>query len=513
MSDRSRKSLASKTNLLLRHIISTFNAKLGIIWLARTDSFYTSTQEGGHKFVDTNSMVSFLAGYYYSFLKHRNKLSPIVIENLGVTPKIPENLLKLAEIENITSLLISPILLKKQIKGTLILGAGDNRNFSNINFDLLRLLTDSALRLNESSNSTSTRHEKEEPDNFLDSMIGKSAVMQEIYKTILKVAPSNSNIFIYGESGTGKELVARTIHAHSQRKTQAFIPVDCVSLPESLLESELFGYEKGAFTGATSIKRGLMEYSHKGTFFLDEITEINVELQAKLLHVLQERQFRRVGGQKLIDLDIRIISSTNIDPKDAMVQGKLREDLFYRLNVIPVYLTPLRERKEDIPLLVEGFIKHFSKSYEGKKFEMSEEALHCLINYKWPGNVRELKNLVERLISLSKSEMISLRDLPVAIVNDSSSTQSDLNNSYKTLPYIKAKEKSLIKFERLYFSRLIDKCNGNITKVANEAKVSRKTVYNILEKQGLKRFQLIGRPLWRDKSKAIEKSEFVQLEI
>lgn len=505
MSDDSKKTMAFKTNLLLKHIISTFNAQLGIIWLARTDSLYTSTQEGGHKFVDTSSMVSFLAGYYYSFFKHRNKLSPIVIEDLEATPRIPENLLKLAEIENITSLLISPILLKKQIKGTLILGVGDNRNFSDINFDLLRLLTDSALRLNESINSISNQREKEERDNFLGSIIGKSAAMQEIYKTILKVAPSNSNVFIYGESGTGKELLARTIHAYSQRKIQAFIPVNCSALPEILLESELFGYEKGAFTGATSVKRGLMEYSHKGTFFLDEITEINTELQEKLLRVLQERQFRRVGGQKLIDLDIRIISSTNVDPKEAMVKGKLREDFFYRLNVIPIYLTPLRERKEDIPLLVEAFIKHFSKLHEGKTIEISEEALHCLVNYKWPGNVRELRNLVERLIALSKSEIISLQNLPVEIVNDSTSTQLDFNNSYKTLPYIKAKEKNLIKFERLYFSRLIDKCNGNITKVAIEAKVSRKTVYNILEKQSFNKFQMIGESIWRDKSKAMEK--------
>ncbi len=505
MSDYSRKSLAAKTNLLLKHIISTFNAKLGIIWLARTDSFYTSTQEGGHKFVDTNSIVSFLAGYYYSFLKHRNKLSPIVIGDLGATPKIPENLLKLAEMENITSLLISPILLKKQIKGTLILGAGDNGNFSDINFDLLRLLTDSALRLNESSNSISTPQDREEENSFMGSIIGKSTAMQEIYKTILKVAPSDSNVFLYGESGTGKELVARSIHAHSQRKNQAFIPVDCVALPESLLESELFGYEKGAFTGANTIKRGLVEYSHKGTFFLDEITEINVELQAKLLRVLQERQFRRVGGKKRIDLDVRIISATNLDPKDAMVKGKLREDFFYRLNVIPIYLTPLRERKEDIPLLVEAFIKHFSKLHEGKTIEISEEALHCLVNYKWPGNVRELRNLVERLIALSKSEIISLQNLPVEIVNDSTSTQLDFNNSYKTLPYIKAKEKNLIKFERLYFSRLIDKCNGNITKVAIEAKVSRKTVYNILEKQSFNKFQMTGESIWRDKSKAMEK--------
>jgi len=292
--------------------------------------------------------------------------------------------------------------------------------------------------------------------------------MQEIYKTIIKIAPSDSNVFIYGESGTGKELIARMIHSQSRRKTQAFISVDCVALPESLLESELFGYERGAFTGANSIKRGLVEYSDKGTFFLDEIAEINIELQAKLLRVLQERQFRRIGGKKLIDIDIRIISATNLDPKEAIKKRSLREDLFYRLNVIPIYIPPLRERKEDIPLLVQSFIKQFSKIYEGKKFEITEQALQYLINYKWPGNVRELKNLVERLIALAKSETISIQDLPTEIINDSSLSKFDMSGYSETLPYCQAKEKSLTKFERLYFSRLIDKCGGNITKVAKE---------------------------------------------
>lgn len=508
MTHYSKKFLSSETNLLLNHIISTFKAQLGIIWLARTDSFYTSTQNGGHKLVDTNSMVSFLAGYYYSFLKQRNNFSPIIIENLGTTPKIPEHLLKLAEIENITSLLISPILLKKQIKGTLILGSGDRNNFSNVDFDLLKLLTDSALRLDESTNSESTVHDPEEPQSF-GSIIGKSSSMQEIYKIIIKIAPSDSNVFIYGESGTGKELIARMIHSQSRRKTQAFISVDCVALPESLIESELFGYERGAFTGANSIKRGLVEYSDKGTFFLDEIAEMNIELQAKLLRVLQERQFRRIGGKKLIDVDIRIISATNLDPKEAIKKRSLREDLFYRLNVIPIYIPPLRERKEDIPLLVQSFIKQFSKIYEGKKFEITEQALQYLINYKWPGNVRELKNLVERLIALAKSETISIQDLPTEIINDSSLSKFDMSGYSETLPYSQAKEKSLTKFERQYFSRLIDKCGGNITKVAKEAKVSRKTVYNILEKHRLNKFQVVGQPIWEDRVKGASQKEFI----
>lgn len=498
-------SKKSQTNLLLNHIISTFNAQLGIIWLARTDAFYTSTKKGGHTIVETNSLVGFLAGYYYSFLKHRNKFSPIIIDNLDKASKLPENLHKLAEIENISSLLISPILAKKNIKGTLILGSSNTNSFANIDFDLLTLLMDSALRLNERNGTDLITSEKEEQNNSFGAIIGKSSKMKEIYKIILKIAPSDSNVFIYGESGTGKELVARTIHSESQRKAQAFIPVDCVALPESLLESELFGYEKGAFTGANNIKRGLMEYADGGTFFLDEITEINLELQAKLLRVLQERQLRRVGGKKLIDIDIRIISATNLDPKEAIAKRKLRDDLFYRLNVIPVCIPPLRQRKEDISLLVQHFIKEFAKTQDGKNFEITEEALDYLINYKWPGNVRELKNLIERLIALAKSERISVQDLPTEIVNFSALSKFEINNSFKTLSYGEAKEKSLTEFERLYFSRLMDEFGGNITKVANEAKVSRKTVYNVLEKHGLSKFQMMGRPIWQDKTIANRK--------
>lgn len=428
-----------------------------------------------------------------------NKLSPIVVENLFKTPHLPDNLLKLAEIENITSLLISPVIRKKQIKGTIILGSDNATRFSKMDFELLRLLTETVLNLNHHNTLDFPVNTIDRTQNSFGLIIGKSRPMQEIIKTILKISQTDANVFIYGESGTGKEVIARTLHSHCKRKNQAFIPVDCVALPENLLESELFGYEKGAFTGANDIKRGLIEYADKGTFFLDEITEMHINLQAKLLRVLQERQFRRIGGKKLIDIDIRIVSATNRDPKVAISKKFLREDLFYRLNVIPIYVPPLRERREDIPLLVDHFLEEFSKSSENGRFELSDEAMQRLMNYKWPGNVRELRNVIERLVALAKNTTITVDSLPGEILNHES-TPNTIESTYPlTLPYNEAKEKSLMTFERLYFSRLLDRFRGNISKVAKEAKVSRKTIYNILNKHGLDSYKILGSPLWPNK--------------
>lgn len=491
----------SQTNLLLNHIISTFDAKLGMLWFAGQDTFLMATQNGGDNVVNTESLASFLSGFYYRFIQD-GKPSPFVIDNVHTVTNLPDNLIKLSEIEGTTSIFIAPVIQKRKVKGTLILGAENAKTFDAIDYELLKLLSNLALNLNNSNGNSHSQEiaVKSEPqvtDSF-DLLVGRSPKIQEIFRTIVKISRSDSNVFIYGENGTGKELIARTIHAHSKRKEQAFIPVDCVALPETLLESELFGYEKGAFTGAINTKCGLIEYADKGTFFLDEITEMNTELQAKLLRVLQERQFRRIGGKKLIDIDIRIISATNIEPRQAIAKGKLREDLFYRLNVIPIYMPPLRERTEDIPLLIEHFIKEFSKN-EHKSIEISDEALHYLIHYRWPGNIRELKNLIERLIVLAKNQTISVEDLPVEIVKYSSNANLVEQRTDQRLPYNKAKEKNLMEFERLYFSKLLDVCKGNISKVAKEAQVSRKTIYNILKKHSLESSQVVGRPIWQQK--------------
>lgn len=486
----------SHLNLLVNHIIRTFNAKLGMLWVAGTDSFCIATQNSGQTVVNPNSLMSFLSGYYYSFMLSRKKISPFIIKDILETPNLPDDLIHLAKLENIACLLISPIYYKAHIKGTLIIGSENISNFSDINFELVKLLTNSALHLSEKDRTDWQIHDVKEENNAFG-LIGRSRHIHEICKTIVKTSQSDANILIYGESGTGKELIARAIHSQSKRKDQAFIPLDCVALPETLLESELFGYERGAFTGANNIKCGLLEYADKGTFFLDEITEMNIVLQAKLLRVLQERQYRRVGGKQLRDVDIRVISATNIDPMVAIANRKLREDLFYRLNVIPIYVPPLRDRREDVPLLIEHFVEEFTKSKHNENFRISDAALHYLIHYKWPGNIRELKNLVERLIALARDEMISVEELPVEIVNYSSVSKSNDSQYLQALNYSQAKEQNLMEFERSYFSQLLNTCNGNISKVAKEAQVSRKTVYNILKKHSLNSYDMMERSIWR----------------
>ncbi|MFZ5517025.1 MAG: sigma-54-dependent transcriptional regulator [Candidatus Zhuqueibacterota bacterium] len=301
--------------------------------------------------------------------------------------------------------------------------------------------------------------------------------MRQIFDKIVKIAHTDANILIYGESGTGKELIARSIHATSSRKDFSFVPVDCVALPASLMESELFGYERGAFTGAVNAKGGLIELANKGTFFLDEICELNFDLQAKLLRVLQERQFRRLGGKKLIHVDIRIISATNKNPERAMMENQLREDLYYRLNVIPIHVPPLRERKEDIPLLAEHFIKRFSSHNGNHKIQLSDQAMDIITEYQWPGNVRELQNLMERLVSLANSDVVDVDDLPKEILENYEIQHTVLSND---LPLKDARRQWIAQFERNYLLNLLMRCDGNISKVARIAQVNRMTIYRLL---------------------------------
>jgi two-component system response regulator PilR (NtrC family) len=241
------------------------------------------------------------------------------------------------------------------------------------------------------------------------SLIGKSKKMQEVYELIEKVATSRANVLVAGESGTGKELVAKAIHYNSERKEKPFVAVNCGAIPENLLESELFGHEKGSFTGAIQQKAGLFEVANGGTLFLDEIGELPASMQVKLLRVLQEREFRRVGGTKNIQVDVRLIAASNKELEEEVARGAFREDLFYRLNVIRILLPPLRERREDIPLLIE----HFYRNITGRQgVEIAEGALRSLLDYHWPGNVRELENVVERCLVLGQSNQITASGLP-----------------------------------------------------------------------------------------------------
>lgn len=243
------------------------------------------------------------------------------------------------------------------------------------------------------------------------SIVGKNARMQEIYHLIEKVAPTSASVLITGESGTGKELVARAIHINSPREKDPFISVNCAALPETLLESELFGHERGAFTGATSMRKGRFELADTGTLFLDEIGDIPLPLQAKLLRVLQERSFERVGGVKPIKVNVRIITATNRDLKDEVDKGNFREDLYYRLNVLHIHLPPLRERADDIPMLTDYFINKFAKLLNKPDLKISGDALRYLTGYSWEGNVRELENTIERAAILCSGDIIQLDDV------------------------------------------------------------------------------------------------------
>ena len=245
-----------------------------------------------------------------------------------------------------------------------------------------------------------------------ENLIGGTKEMQEIFRLINQIAVSDTSVLILGESGTGKELVARAIHFNSLRKNKPFIPINCAAIPDTLIESELFGHERGAFTGASNKRIGKFEQAHSGTLFLDEIAELSLSTQAKILRFLQEREFTRVGGTETVHVDVRLITATNKDLENAIKDRSLREDFYYRINIIPISLPPLRMRRDDIPLLVNHFIDKVNKRIKKHVKRVSEDLMDFLVNYEWPGNVRELENLMERMITLSNQKVLTIKDLP-----------------------------------------------------------------------------------------------------
>ncbi len=247
------------------------------------------------------------------------------------------------------------------------------------------------------------------------SVIGESAEMRRVYELIEKVAHSDSTVLIQGESGTGKEVVAKAIHRISPRADKPFIPINCGAIPEALLESELFGHEKGSFTGANNTRLGRFELAHNGTLFFDEVSEMPYPLQVKLLRAVQEREIERIGGTKSIAVNVRILAATNVDLEQAVLEKRFRKDLYYRLNVIPVNLPPLRKRKEDIPILVAHFIEQLNGKRQKRVAGLSQEATDCLLAYSWPGNIRELENIIERVVILKDEGMVTREDLPEKI--------------------------------------------------------------------------------------------------
>ncbi len=321
---------------------------------------------------------------------------------------------------------------------------------------------------------------KDVEDNLsFGNMIGKSKGMLKVYSLVKKVADTIANILITGESGTGKELVARAIHENSSRKDKSFVVINCGGIPENLLESELFGYMKGSFSGATADKAGLFEVAHKGTIFLDEIGELPPFLQVKLLRVVQEKTFRRIGGAEDIKVDVRIISATNQDLEQKVKNGAFREDLYYRLNVIPVKIPPLRERNEDIPLLTSYFIEKYSKEFKKEIKKISPYAIQLLMKYPFPGNVRELENIIERSVALETTNIILPENLVMpgaGRIDEDAGLSAGIPEEGVNL------NDELARVERLLIKKALQKTNGSKTKAAKLLNISFDSLRYRLEK-------------------------------
>jgi DNA-binding NtrC family response regulator len=283
--------------------------------------------------------------------------------------------------------------------------------------DELRLIVSRSLSTKALEQEVKYRREEMDKSFDFGNILGKSKLMKEIFKVVKQIADSRSTALIMGESGTGKELVSRAIHYNSNRKNYPFVTINCAAIPETLIESELFGHEKGAFTNAIERKLGRFEVAHQGTLFLDEIGELSLATQAKILRFLEEREFNRVGGSKTIKVDVRLITATNKDLNQLIKKGSFREDLYYRINVVPIVIPPLRERKEDIPILIDHFINKFNVENNKNVKGINKDALELLMQYEWPGNVRELENLIERVIALTSNEYIQLNELPLSFKN------------------------------------------------------------------------------------------------
>jgi two-component system response regulator GlrR len=312
----------------------------------------------------------------------------------------------------------------------------------------------------------------EDKENFTD-IVARSEKMRKLLETVSRVAKTDSTVYIHGESGTGKELIAKAIHLASERKKNPFIAINCAALPETLLESQLFGHEKGSFTGAVRSTKGLFTKAHEGTIFLDEIGDMPLSIQAKLLRALQEKQFYPVGGERPVDVDVRVIVATKSDLESEAKQGRFREDLFYRIHVIPLHLPPLRERKEDIPLLVEHFLRKFSRETKKEIKGLTPAAMQRLMLHDWPGNVRELENTVEYAVAMVQQDVIP-EDLILQ------------TNEITSRGPLKSFKEARDSFELGYLIYLLKLCQGNVSKAAKLAGKYRADFYDLLKKHGLK---------------------------
>lgn len=362
------------------------------------------------------------------------------------------------------------------------------------NNDEVKILAKRALQVQSLKEEVKVLHRELSYNHRLDKLLTNSPKMMQLYKLIGKVAQTNATVLITGESGTGKEVVANTIHYNSNRRTGPFIKINCGALPEGLLESELFGHEKGAFTGAVHRKLGRFELAKQGTIFLDEIGEISQRLQVKLLRVLQEHEFERVGGTETIKADFRVIAATNRDLKSMVEKGEFREDLYYRLNVVPLNVPPLRERKEDIILLSNYFLQKFSNENDKEIAGFDENTIMLLDNYSWPGNVRELSNIIERAVIMSTGTIIFPEDISLSELEITKSPSLDIissNLSKSIEEYLLQMEKSitlkeLIKqIEKSAIGLKLQKNGGNRMKTAKELGISRRALLYKIQEYGI----------------------------
>jgi DNA-binding NtrC family response regulator len=362
----------------------------------------------------------------------------------------------------------------------------------NFSIDQLTVAVERALRHRRLHRENRSLREQVQGTFGFENVVGRSPAMAQVFELVRKAARSEANILVVGESGTGKELIARAVHANSPRVAQPFIPVDCASLPEQLLESELFGHEKGAFTGAIKTKPGLMEIAQGGTLFLDEIGEVPLGLQVKLLRALQERQVRRVGGTSLVDVDVRVVSATNRDLREAVTKSRFREELYYRINVIEIRLPPLRERAGDVRLLAHAFLKRYGQD---RMQGFDEKAMAALEAYAWPGNVRELQNVVERACALAEGTVITRKDFPEHLLEGArlqlaaaaAPPPADARLvAGADVPLKEAKDRWMAVLEASYLRDLLAQHEGNISAAAKVAGIDRKTFHRLINKYRIK---------------------------
>lgn len=318
-----------------------------------------------------------------------------------------------------------------------------------------------------------------------ENIVGKHPRMQSIFNLIESLSSMDSSVLITGETGTGKDLVARAVHFHSLRKAGPFVAINCASLPETLLESELFGYERGAFTGAERRKQGKLEQAHRGTLFLDEIGDMPYSLQSKLLRTIQDKKIERLGGNKLISLDFRIVAATNKDLSQELISNRFRLDLYYRINVVPIHLPPLRERSEDIPPLTEHFLAKLSANNNRQRLKLSQRAMSSLMKYSWPGNVRELENVLERAMIMSQDDLIDEISFSFSPFQTRAAEDDQMLGFDPNLPLRAIRDEALARVEKQYFTHLLRKNKGSVGVTAAEAQVDVRTVLRKMRQYGL----------------------------